>query len=246
MKYAAASALGFAALAHGHAIFQVISVNGEEAPLLSGLRAPGSNNPVENVNSPDLTCGLVTRVSRDVIEVEAGDSIGAWYQHVIGGAQYPGDPDNPIAASHKGPLTAWLARVDDAANAPVQGLEWFKVAEDNFDTSTGRWGVDNLLDQDGWFYFDLPRCIAPGDYLLRVELLALHSAYGRGGAQFYTSCANLRVTAGGDFVPNDTVAIPGVYDAADPAIQIMIYGNSGRPDNNFRPYQAPGPRPITC
>ncbi|KAL2761046.1 glycoside hydrolase family 61 protein [Sodiomyces alcalophilus JCM 7366] len=246
MKYAAASALGLAALAHGHAIFQVISVNGDEAPLLSGLRAPGINNPVEDVTSPALTCGLVTHQSTDVIEVEAGDSIGAWYQHVIGGAQFPGDPDNPIAASHKGPITAWLARVDDAATAPTQGQEWFKVAEDNFDTSTGTWAVDTLIAQDGWFYFDLPACIAPGDYLLRVELLALHSAYARGGAQFYTSCANIRVTSGGDFEPSQTYAIPGVYDASDPSIQIMIYGSSGKPDNNLQPYQAPGPRPITC
>lgn len=35
--------------------------------------------------------------------------------------------------------------------------------------------------------FNLPTCIANGDYLLRIETLALHSAYSAGGAQFYTS-----------------------------------------------------------
>lgn len=37
----------------------------------------------------------------------------------------------------------------------------------------------------GWHYFTMPTCIAPGDYLMRVELLALHSASSPGGAQFY-------------------------------------------------------------
>ncbi|KAG7123992.1 endo-beta-1 like protein [Verticillium longisporum] len=245
MKYTI-SALAFAALSQGHAIFQVVSVNGVEAPPLSGLRAPGINNPVEDVSSNDLTCGLVTHTSTDVIEVEAGDEIGAWYQHVLGGEQYPGDVDNPIAASHKGPITAWLAKVDDAATSSHANLEWFKIAEDGFDNTRGIWGVDNLLQQDGCTYFDIPECIAPGDYLLRVELLALHSAYVPKGSQFYTSCVNLRVTRGGNFAPGETFAIPGVYEANDPAITIMIYGNTGKPDNNLKPYTPAGPRPITC
>jgi hypothetical protein len=31
----------------------------------------------------------------------------------------------------------------------------------------------------------IPTCIENGDYLLRFELIALHSAYDQGGAQFY-------------------------------------------------------------
>jgi hypothetical protein len=33
------------------------------------------------------------------------------------------------------------------------------------------------VSQNGWSYFTMPTCIAPGEYLLRVELLALHSAH---------------------------------------------------------------------
>jgi len=39
----------------------------------------------------------------------------------------------------------------------------------------------------GWWSFDLPACVAAGQYLLRVELIALHSAYAQGAAQFYMS-----------------------------------------------------------
>lgn len=42
-----------------------------------------------------------------------------------------------------------------------------------------------MVANNGWSYFTMPTCIAPGNYLLRVELLALHSAYTSGQAQFY-------------------------------------------------------------
>lgn len=198
------------------------------------------------MTSEDLICGAVQHISREVVEVKGGDKIGAWYQRGIGGPLYDGDPDNPIAVSHKGPITAWLARVNNAATSRTTGLRWFKISEQTFDRKTGVWAVDKLIENDGWTFFRMPTCIAPGDYLLRVEVLALHSAYDRNGAQFYTSCANLRVTRGGRFRPSETFAIPGVYDQDDPAILINIYDHDGRPTNGFAPYRAPGPRPITC
>lgn len=95
-------------------------------------------------------------------------------------------------------------------------------------------------------YFDLPQCIAPGHYLMRVELLALHSAGMPRQAQFYTSCAQINVGGSGSFTPSQTVSIPGVYSANDPGILVNIYGAQGQPDNNGQPYSIPGPEPITC
>ncbi|KAL2165904.1 hypothetical protein VTG60DRAFT_3622 [Thermothelomyces hinnuleus] len=182
-----------------------VSVNGVDQGLLVGLRAPSSDYPVYDVNDPQLTCGLPATRSDRVIDVKAGDRIGAWWGHVIGGEQYPNDPDNPIAASHKGPISTYMAR-------------WFKIHEDTFDPATGRWGVDNMIAAGGWSYVDLPACLAPGQYLLRQELLALHSAYSRMGAQFYQSCAQLNVSGPGTCVPSQTVSIPGAYRQDDPGI----------------------------
>jgi cellulase len=101
-------------VASAHAIFQRLSVNGADQGLLNGVRSTNSNNPIENVNSGDIACNSNFRspVSTTVITVPAGARVGALYQHVIGGAQFSGDPDNPIAASHKGPMTAYLAKVN--------------------------------------------------------------------------------------------------------------------------------------
>jgi hypothetical protein len=144
-----------------------------------------------------------------VISVPAGAKLGAWWGHVIGGAQGPNDPDHPIAASHKGswhrsvkatmvtweqianactagPIQYYLAKVDNAATTGTTGLQWFKVAHDGL--SNGKWAVDTMIANGGWHYFNMPTCVAPGDYLLRVELIALHSASTQGnilGPSFY-------------------------------------------------------------
>ena len=227
---------------------QRISVNDQQYPQLVGLRAPDQPNPTYDVNSPDLTCGKVALTNNEVIAMAGGDRIGAWWGHVIGGEQWPNDADHPIARSHHGPVTAWLAKVDDAATAQVSSaLKFFKIAEDNLDLATNTWGVDNMVANGGWAYFDLPTCIAPGDYLLRVELLALHSAYDSMGAQFYVSCANVRVSGDGTFTPSETYSIPGAYQQNDPAIKTNIWGPTpNTADNKGQQYLAPGMRPITC
>ncbi|KAK4104077.1 lytic polysaccharide monooxygenase [Parathielavia hyrcaniae] len=230
----------------GHAIFQKVTVNGRDQGSLTGLRAPRNNNPVQNVNSQDIVCGQSGSKSQTIINVQGGDRIGAWYQHVIGGAQFSGDPDNPIATSHKGPIMAYLAKVNNAASASHSGLQWFKIWHNGFDTGSRKWGVDNMINNNGWVYFNLPQCIAPGHYLLRVELLALHSAGKQGQAQFYISCAQINVSGGGSFSPSRTVSFPGAYSANDPGILVGIYGNKGQPDNGGRPYTVPGPAPISC
>ena len=71
-----------------------------------------------------------------------------------------------------------------ALTCDVTGLQWFKIYEDGLDSS-GRWGVDRLIENGGKVTFNLPTCIPPGDYLLRHEIIALHSASSYPGAQFY-------------------------------------------------------------
>jgi lytic cellulose monooxygenase (C1-hydroxylating) len=223
-----------------------VTVNGADQGLLTGLRAPNNNNPVQDATSSSITCGAPGSTSSTVINVKAGDEIGAWYQHVIGGSQSGNDADNPIASSHKGPVTAYLAAVSNAATATATSADWFKIYEDTFDVGSKKWGVDNLIANNGWVKFKLPTCIPNGDYLLRVETLALHSAYSQGGAQFYTSCAQIRVSGGGSTKPSSTVKFPGYYSNTGSDIMINIYGATGKPDNNGKAYPSHGPAKFTC
>lgn len=89
--------------------------------------------------------------------------------------------------------------------------------------------------------FTVPQCLADGDYLFRIEHVALHSASAAGGAQFYISCAQIHVSGGsGSAQPKDLVSFPGAYKATDPGLMINIYNNGGKA------YQPAGPSVFTC
>jgi cellulase len=136
------------------------------------------------------------------------------------------------------------AKVDNAANAQPNGLKWFKVSEDGLDGS-GQWGVDRLISNGGWMDFTMPSCVAPGNYLLRAEIIALHSASSQGGAQFYMGCAQINVSSSGSR-SGDTVSFPGAYSANHPGILVSIYNQQGQPLGNGQPYQIPGPSVLRC
>lgn len=68
----------------------------------------------------------------------------------------------------------------------------------------------------------IPKTLAPGNYLIRHEIIALHLATQRGGAEFYPSCAQLRVGGSqtGRPAENELVSFPGAYSDNDPGIYV--------------------------
>lgn len=81
----------------------------------------------------------------------------------------------------------------------------------------------------------IPASIADGEYLLRVEHIALHMAVMPNQAQFYLACSQIEITGGGGAEPSPLVALPGAYESNDPGILVDLNGLS--PDA----YQPPGP-----
>lgn len=246
MKFFTAIVATLPALSTAHTIAQRVRVNGQDNGLTVGIRTAQSNNPIQNVNDGNMACNsnFKSPVSSQVINVKAGDKVGVNWGHVIGGPQSANDADHPIAKSHKGPTMFYMAKVDNAASASTSGQKWFKVFEDGLDGS-GNWGVDRMLSNSGWVDFTMPSCIAPGQYLLRAELIALHSASSAGGAQFYMGCAQINVSSSGSKM-GSTVSFPGAYSANDPGILVSIYNAQGQPHGNGSPYKVPGPAPMTC
>jgi len=66
----------------------------------------------------------------------------------------------------------------------------------------------------------IPNDIAPGNYLIRHEIVALHLATEYYGAEFYAGCAQLKVGGSGKDVPTDSelLSFPGSYSDNDPGI----------------------------
>ncbi|KII87765.1 glycoside hydrolase family 61 protein [Plicaturopsis crispa FD-325 SS-3] len=154
--------------------------------------------------------------------------------------QQPGDrscANEAIGGDHYGPINVYLAPVDDATTAVGSSASWFKVSEIGLPSSApDYWGTEVLNDNCGHYTFTVPSDIAPGDYLLRAEVIALHVASTEGGAQFYMSCYQIKVGGSGTAKPSG-VSIPGAYSATDPGILINIY-------TQLDSYTIPGPQPY--
>jgi len=101
----------------------------------------------------------------------------------------------------------------DAINA-----QWFKIQESGR-KDDGTW-VQQELKDGGVAKAQVPANLAPGNYLVRHEILALHLATSLGGAEFYAGCAQVRVDGNGTSVPQmkDLVSIPGAYKDNDPGV----------------------------
>ncbi|KAI1213442.1 glycoside hydrolase family 61 protein [Annulohypoxylon truncatum] len=187
-----------------------------------------SNGPVTDVNSDAIRCyERAPGGAPDTTDVKAGGQI-TW-----------------VAAPniyHPGALSAYMAKVPEgqtAADFDGAGAVWFKVYQDMPTTSGGQytWPSNGKAE----IPFTIPQCLADGEYLFRIEHVALHSASAAGGAQFYISCAQVRVSGGsGTAQPSELVSFPGAYKATDPGLMINIYNNGGKA------YQPAGPGVFTC
>ncbi|CAG8180630.1 unnamed protein product [Penicillium salamii] len=140
--------------------------------------------------------------------------------------------------SHHGPVIDYLASCGAAGCETVDKtkLEFFKIDGVGLvDGSNvpGIWGDDQLINQGSSWMVEIPKSIAPGNYVLRHELIALHSAGTEGGAQNYPQCFNLQVTGSGSDVPAGVLGTE-LYSPTDPGILVNIY-------TSLSTYVVPGP-----
>lgn len=128
--------------------------------------------------------------------------------------------------SHHGPVITYLASCNgDCANVDKSTLKFFKIdAKGLIDGSSvpGTWASDNLISDNNTWTVTIPKDIANGNYVLRNEIIALHSAGNQNGAQNYPQCLNVKVTGGGNASPTGTAG-EQLYQNTDPGILVNIY-----------------------
>ncbi|PSN64881.1 putative cellulose binding protein [Corynespora cassiicola Philippines] len=221
----------------GHATFQQFWVNGEDQGTTCA-RLPTTNSPIASVTSEEIRCNANNGPAESKCPVAAGDTVTVeMHQHNTRDCS-----QEAIGGAHYGPVLVYMSKVEDAAAADGSD-PWFKVFQDTWakasDASQGSddyWGTKDLNNNCGKMDVKIPADLAPGDYLLRAEAIALHAAGSPGGAQPYVTCYQISVTGSGTRTP-EGVAFPGAYDPADPGLQINIY-------QAMSEYVAPGPAVI--
>lgn len=104
------------------------------------------------------------------------------------------------------------------------GTGWFKIDQMGMTAPplTGTsWGTAVVYKELAWTS-TVPVALAPGGYLIRHELLALHQA---DTPQFYAECAQVVVVGSGDGTPSGSflAAIPGYASEDDPGITVSSF-----------------------
>jgi cellulase len=101
------------------------------------------------------------------------------------------------------------------------------------DYNTQVWASQKLIDNGNSWTTTIPKSLAPGNYVVRHEIIALHGASSANGAQNYPQCFNLKVTGSGTANPTG-VAGTALYKSTDPGIHFNPY-------TTITSYPMPGP-----
>ncbi|KAJ5767497.1 glycoside hydrolase 61 [Penicillium manginii] len=171
----------------------------------------------------DIICHLNATNAKGHAVVAAGDKISL---------QWTTWPD-----SHHGPVITYLANCGDSCESVDKTtLKFFKIdgvglVDDT--TVPGIWGDDQLIENNNSWMVEIPPSIAPGNYVMRHELIALHSAGSEDGAQNYPQCFNLQITGSGSDAPSGVLGT-SLYSSTDPGILVNIYAS-------LSTYVVPGP-----
>jgi len=173
-----------------------------------------------------MTCGWLPYAAQPAnrkCPITAGSSIGLQWHH-----QSSAPTDDIVDPTHIGPVIVYMARSDTGA-----GNVWFKIYEAGYDASSKMWAVNKLINNKGRVDITIPSDIAPGNYLLRGEILALHGAYSPDGVQPYVGCVELTIAGTGTSTPTG-VAFPGYYKDTDAGMLFNLY-------QPYSAYTIPGP-----
>ncbi|EMR69141.1 putative glycoside hydrolase family 61 protein [Eutypa lata UCREL1] len=206
--------------ASAHYIFQQLAVGDTEFAVWEHIREhTNGNSPVTDLASNDLRCNLGAQ-SAETIALNAGDT----FTFTLDTSVY-----------HQGPISLYLSKAPGSVADYDGSGDWFKFKDfgPTFEGESSSWPMYQTYSSQ------IPRCIEDGEYLLRIQSLAIHNPWPSGIPQFYISCAQISVAGGTGTASPQTALIPGAFKETDPGYTANIY-------SDFTSYTVPGPEPLTC
>jgi hypothetical protein len=126
----------------------------------------------------------------------------------------------------QGPVMVWLFRCPgEFTTCDGSGKGWFKIDQMGLTApplSGKGWGNAKIVKDHAW-KATIPAKLKAGNYLIRHELIALHTA---NSPQFYPECAQIVITGGGTALPEAKylASIPGYAPQNDPGIMVRLAG----------------------
>ena len=93
------------------------------------------------MSSKDIACNggpNPTTASPYILNITAGETVKLTWRHTL-----TSGANDVIDAGHKGPVMAYMKKVENAKSDNGVGNGWFKIFEDGL--VGGKWGVDRLV-----------------------------------------------------------------------------------------------------
>ncbi|KAI0474932.1 glycoside hydrolase [Xylariaceae sp. FL0804] len=217
---AALSASGVSA----HYKFDQFTAGTDQFPVYEYIRQnTNMDSPVTDLNSTDLRCNVGAQASAATTATVAMTA-GEAFTFTLNQAVY-----------HQGPISLYMSEAPGNVSDYDGSGDWFNIHNwgPDFSSGTATW------DMADSYSYTIPKCVKNGQYLLRIQSLAIHNPWPAGVPQFYIACAQVDVTGGDGTADPQTALIPGFVKQTDPGYTVNIY-------DNFHNYTVPGPAPLTC
>lgn len=198
-------------------------VNKQAVPDTAGWYAENLDNGFvapDQYGSADINCHKNSAPGNIAATVAAGGTVEF---------QWTNWPD-----SHIGPVLTYVANCGgDCTKADKTALKWVKIDEAGYDAATKEWAAIALIKNNNTWSTTVPSTLAPGQYVFRHEIIALHGAQSANGAQNYPQCMNIEITGSGTDNPEGVLGTK-LYTANEPGILFNPY-------TTITSYTIPGP-----
>ena len=177
-----------------------------------------------NYTTPEIICHLGATPGQASASVKAGGTVTLEW--------------TPWPVSHHGPVIDYLANCNgectmvDKTTLKFNKIDGVGLINDK--PAPGTWASDQLIANNNSWTVTIPTSIAPGNYVLRHEIIALHSAENADGAQNYPQCINLQITGSGTNSLASGTLGKVLYTSTDPGVLVNIY-------TTLTSYLVPGP-----
>lgn len=202
----------------GHYVFSKLIVNGEKTNDFEYIRRNSNGYQptlASDILNDDFRCNqgsMSSAAGTKVYKAEPGAEIG--FELAYGATM-----------KHPGPLQIYMSKAPGDVTQYDGSGDWFKVYQEGLCNDISQKGLEDT-DWCTWdknqASFKIPSDLPAGQYLVRVEHIALHRGFS-GNAEFYFTCAQIEVGGNGSGDPSPTVKIPGVYKPDDENIHYNIY-----------------------
>jgi hypothetical protein len=161
------------------------------------VRKIPNDGPVTDISKTDIACNQGGNLgTNQMLDVNAGSDITFQWTNWL--------------SDHKGPVTTFMASCNgDCSGFTASDGKWFKIDQAGY--TNGQWASDKLIADGNKWTSTIPAGLASGQYLVRYEIVALHST---GQPQYYPGCVQVNVKNGGADKPSasELTSFPGMYN----------------------------------